>query len=315
MQHRHPKIFSGRSNPELAKKITQYLNIELGDNTIRDFSDGETWVKYNENIRGADVFLIQSTNAPPRNLLELLIMIDAAKRASAKRITAVIPYFGYARQERKDQPRVSITAKLVANLLTTAGADRVLSMEMHAAQIQGFFDIPLDHLYAANIFADYFKSKNIENLVVVSPDIGGIRRARAYARRLNAPIAMIDKRRPKQNVAEVVSLIGEVKGRTVILFDDICDTAGTLTAAAKYLADAGAKEVYAGCSHAILSRDAIAKISEAPITELVVTDTLQLPTEKRIEKIKTLSVAEVFGKAIMRIHNEESISSLFDEVM
>lgn len=299
----------------MAKKITQYLNIELGDNTIRDFSDGETWVKYNENIRGADVFLIQSTNAPPRNLLELLIMIDAAKRASAKRITAVIPYFGYARQDRKDQPRVSITAKLVANLLTTAGADRVLSMEMHAAQIQGFFDIPLDHLYAANIFADYFKSKNIENLVVVSPDIGGIRRARAYARRLNAPIAMIDKRRPKQNVAEVVSLIGEVKGRTVILFDDICDTAGTLTAAAKYLADAGAKEVYAGCSHAILSRDAIAKISEAPITELVVTDTLQLPTEKRIEKIKTLSVAEVFGKAIMRIHNEESISSLFDEVM
>ena len=315
MQQRHPKIFSGRSNPELAQKIAHYLNIELGDNTIVDFSDGETWVKYNENIRGADVFLIQSTNAPASNILELLIMIDAAKRASAKRITAVIPYFGYARQDRKDQPRVSITAKLVANLLTTAGADRVLSMELHAAQIQGFFDIPLDHLYAANIFADYFKSKKLGNLVVVSPDIGGIRRARAYARRLHAPIAMIDKRRPKQNVSEVVNLIGEVKGRNVILFDDICDTAGTLTAAARHLADAGANEIYAGCTHAILSKDSMTKIMYEPITDLVVTDTLHLPEEKRTDKIKRLSVAEIFGKAIMRIHNEESISSLFEEVI
>lgn len=315
MQQRYPKIFFGRSNPELAHKIARYLNIEPGDSDIKDFSDGETWVKYNENIRGTDVFLVQSTNAPSRNLLELLIMIDAARRASAQRITAVIPYFGYARQDRKDQPRVSITAKLVANLLTTAGADRVLSMELHAAQIQGFFDIPLDHLYAAGIFAEYFQRKGIKNPVVVAPDIGGIRRARAYARRLNAPIAMIDKRRPKQNIAEVVNLIGEVKGRNVILFDDICDTAGTLTAAARYMADCGATEIYAGCTHAILSKDAIGKITNAPITELVVTDTVPLPEEKKIEKIKILSVAEIFGKAILRIHNEESISSLFDEMM
>jgi len=312
LQQRHPKIFSGRSNPDLARKIARYLNIELGDNDIRDFSDGETWVKFNENIRGADVFLIQSTNAPARNLLELLIMIDAARRASAMRITAVIPYFGYARQDRKDQPRVAITAKLVANLLTTAGADRVLSMDMHAPQIQGFFDIPLDHLYAVGIFADYFNKKQIDDPVVVSPDIGGIRRARAYAKRLNAPIAMIDKRRPKQNVAEVMHLIGEVKDRNVILFDDICDTGGTLTAAANYLKEKGAREIYAGCTHPILSADAPQKILESAITELVVTDTIYLPPEKRNEKITILSVAELFGRAIMRIHNEESISSLFD---
>lgn len=315
MQQRHPKIFAGRSNPELAERIAGYLNIQLGDRDIRDFSDGETWVRYNENIRGTDVFLIQSTNSPHRNLVELLIMIDAARRASAKRITAVIPYFGYARQDRKDQPRVSITAKLVANLLTTAGADRVLSMELHAAQIQGFFDIPLDHLYAAGIFVEYFQKKGLQDIVVVAPDIGGIRRARAYARRLNAPIAMIDKRRPKQNVAEVMNLIGQVKGKTVILFDDICDTAGTLTAAATYLANEGAKEIYAGCTHAILSRNAPERIEASPITELVVTDTVYVSEDKKTPKLTILSVAEIFGKAILRIHNEESISSLFDEVV
>ena len=312
LQQRHPKIFTGRANQGLANRIAAYLDMELGDNDIRDFSDGEVWVKYNENIRGADVFLIQSTNSPPRNLLELLIMIDAARRASAMRITAVLPYFGYARQDRKDQPRVSITAKLMANLLTTAGADRVLAMDMHAPQIQGFFDIPLDHLYAVSIFTDYFRGKEIEEPVVVSPDIGGIRRARAYAKRLNAPIALIDKRRPKQNVAEVMHLIGDVKGRNVILVDDICDTAGTLTAAANYLKKHGARDIYAGCTHAILSGDAPQKIMDCALTELVVTDTVLLPPEKQNEKIKILSVAELFGRAIMRIHNEESISSLFD---
>ncbi|RMD99098.1 MAG: ribose-phosphate pyrophosphokinase [Calditrichaeota bacterium] len=312
LRQRHPKIFTGRSNPDLAQKIATYLDMELGDNDILDFKDGEVWVKYNENIRGADVFLIQPTNSPARNLLELLIMIDAARRASAMRITAVIPYFGYARQDRKDQPRVAITAKLVANLLTTAGADRILTMDMHAAQIQGFFDIPLDHLYAVTIFADYFRAKNLEDVVVVSPDIGGIRRARAYAKRLNAPLAMIDKRRPRQNVAKVLHLIGTVKDKNVILFDDICDTGGTLAAAANYLREHGAREIYAGCTHAILSGEAPKIIQESALTELVVTDTIYLPPEKKNEKIKVLSVAEMFGRAIMRIHNEESISSLFD---
>ncbi|MDQ7066152.1 MAG: ribose-phosphate pyrophosphokinase [candidate division KSB1 bacterium] len=312
LQQRHPKIFTGRSNPALARKIADYLDMELGDNDIRDFSDGEIWVKYNENIRGADVFLIQSTNSPPRNLMELLIMIDAARRASAMRVTAVIPYFGYARQDRKDQPRVAITAKLVANLLTTSGADRVLTMDMHAPQIQGFFDIPLDHLYAVTIFTDYFRKKELDDFVVVSPDIGGIRRARSYAKRLNAPIAMIDKRRPRQNVAEVLHVIGDVKGRNVIMVDDICDTAGTLAAAANFLKEKGAREIYAGCTHAILSGNAVEKIQNSAVTELVVTDTVHLPPEKKIDKIKVLSVAELFGRAIMRIHNEESISSLFD---
>lgn len=314
MQRRHPKIFAGRSNPELAAKVASYLNIALGECDIRNFSDGEIWVKFNENIRGVDVFLIQSTNSPERNMLELLILIDAARRASATRITAVIPYFGYARQDRKDQPRVSITAKLVANLLTTAGADRILAMDLHAPQIQGFFDIPLDHLYAVSLFAEYFKAKELEDLVVVSPDIGGIRRARAYAKRMNAPIAMIDKRRPRQNVAKVLHLIGEVRGKNVILIDDICDTAGTLVAAAEYLKKKGAQQIYAGCTHAILSGDAVEKIADSALTELVVTDTIAIPEEKRIEKLKILSVAELIGKAILRIHNEETISSLFDTI-
>jgi len=312
METRPPKLFAGRSNLPLAKKIVDCLGVELGDSDIKQFSDGEIFVKYNENIRGIDVFLIQSTNSSSDNLLELLIMIDAAKRASAKRISAVIPYFGYARQDRKDQSRVSISAKLVANLLTTAGADRVLTMEMHATQIQGFFDIPLDHMYAAKIFSEYFIEKNIQNPVVCAPDIGGIRRARAYAKRLQAPIAMIDKRRPKQNVAEVMHVIGNVEGKNVILFDDICDTAGTLVAGARYLHDIGAKKIYAGCTHPVLSGDAIQRIEDSPIAELVVTDTIYLPESKRIDKIKILSVADTFGKAIMRTHNEESISSLFD---
>lgn len=308
----HPRLFSGRANPELAQKIGAYLNLALGQNEFRDFSDGETWVKYCENIRGADVFIIQSTCSPPRNLLELLIMCDAARRASARRITAVIPYFGYARQDRKDQPRVSITAKLVANLLTTAGADRVLTMDLHAPQIQGFFDIPVDHLYSAAIFSDYYRSKGISDLVVVSPDIGGTHLARAYAKRLNAPMAMVDKRRPGPDDVEIMNVIGNVGRKNCLIIDDICDTAGTLTKAAMKLKEMGALEIYASCTHAILSGPAVERLRKAPITEMTVTDTVAIPREKSLPKMKVLSVAELFGRAIMRIHNEESISSLFD---
>jgi ribose-phosphate pyrophosphokinase len=308
----HPRLFSGRAHPELAQRIAAYLNLELGKNEFQEFSDGETWVKFCENIRGQDVFIIQPTCAPPRNLLELLIMIDAAKRASARRITAVIPYFGYARQDRKDQPRVSITAKLVANLLTTAGAHRILTMDLHAPQIQGFFDIPLDHLYSATIFVDYFRAKKIPDLVVVSPDIGGSHLARAYAKRLNAPIAVVDKRRPRPNAVEMTNVIGNVEGMNALLIDDICDTAGTLTMAAAKLKERGAKRVFAACTHAILSGPAVERLANSVIDELVVSDSVPIDKSKQYERLKILSVGELFGRAIMRIHNEESISLLFD---
>jgi ribose-phosphate pyrophosphokinase len=263
----HPRLFSGRAHPELAQRIAAYLNLELGKNEFREFSDGETWVKYCENIRGQDICIIQPTGAPARNLLELLIMIDAARRASARRITAVIPYFGYARQDRKDQPRVSITAKLVANLLMTAGADRILTMDLHAPQIQGFFDIPLDHLYSAAIFTDYFRAKKIPDLVVVSPDIGGSHLARAYAKRLNTPIAVVDKRRPRPNAVEMTTVIGNVEGMNALLIDDICDTVGTLTMAAAKLKERGAKKVLAACTHAILSGPAVERLASSVIDE------------------------------------------------
>jgi ribose-phosphate pyrophosphokinase len=308
----HPRLFSGRAHPELAQRIAAYLNLELGKNEFREFSDGETWVKYCENIRGQDLFIIQPTGAPARNLLELLIMIDAARRASARRITAVIPYFGYARQDRKDQPRVSITAKLVANLLMTAGADRILTMDLHAPQIQGFFDIPLDHLYSAAIFTDYFRAKKISDLVVVSPDIGGSHLARAYAKRLNTPIAVVDKRRPRPNAVEMTSVIGNVEGMNALLIDDICDTAGTLTMAAAKLKERGAKQVLAACTHAILSGPAVERLANSVIDEIVFTDSVPIDKSKHFGRMKILSVGELFGRAIMRIHNEESISSLFD---
>lgn len=308
----HPRLFSGRAHPELAQRIAAYLNLELGKNEFQEFSDGETWVKFCENIRGQDVFIIQPTCAPARNLLELLIMIDAAKRASARRITAVMPYFGYARQDRKDQPRVSITAKLVANLLTTAGANRILTMDLHAPQIQGFFDIPVDHLYSATIFADYFRSKKIPDLVVVSPDIGGSHLARAYAKRLNAPIAVVDKRRPRPNAVEMTNVIGNVEGMNALLIDDICDTGGTLTMAAAKLKERGAKKVLAACTHAILSGPAVERLVNSVIDELVVSDSVPIDKSKQYERMKILSVGELFGRAIMRIHNEESISLLFD---
>jgi ribose-phosphate pyrophosphokinase len=308
----HPRLFSGRAHPELAQRIAAYLNLELGKNEFREFSDGETWVKYCENIRGQDIFIIQPTGAPARNLLELLIMIDAARRASARRITAVIPYFGYARQDRKDQPRVSITAKLVANLLMTAGADRILTMDLHAPQIQGFFDIPLDHLYSAAIFTDYFRAKKIPDLVVVSPDIGGSHLARAYAKRLNTPIAVVDKRRPRPNAVEMTTVIGNVEGMNALLIDDICDTAGTLTMAAAKLKERGAKKVLAACTHAILSGPAVERLASSVIDEIVFTDSVPIDKSKHFDRMKILSVGELFGRAIMRIHNEESISSLFD---
>lgn len=307
-----PKLFSGNSNRVLAEKIADYLQILLGAAKISYFSDGEIWVKYNENIRGADVFIIQATNSPPQNMLELLIMIDAARRASAEKITAVIPYFGYARQDRKDQPRVSITAKLIANLITTAGANRVLTMDLHAPQIQGFFDIPVDHLYAATIFCDYYRDMKVPNLTVVSPDIGGIPLARAYAKRLNAPLALIDKRRPKHNEAEILHIIGDVNGRNILIIDDIVDTAGTLSQAATALKQNNALDIFVACTHPILSGPAIKRLSEAPITKITVTDTIFLPPEKQIEKIEVLTASGLFGEAIKRIHGEESISSLFD---
>ncbi|MFQ5823599.1 MAG: ribose-phosphate diphosphokinase [bacterium] len=307
-----PKLFSGNSNRVLAEKIADYLQIPLGAAKISYFSDGEIWVKYNENIRGADVFIIQATNSPPQNMLELLIMIDAARRASAEKITAVIPYFGYARQDRKDQPRVSITAKLIANLITTAGANRVLTMDLHAPQIQGFFDIPVDHLYAATIFCDYYRDMKVPNLTVVSPDIGGIPLARAYAKRLNAPLALIDKRRPKHNEAEILHIIGDVNGRNILIIDDIVDTAGTLSQAATALKQNNALDIFVACTHPILSGPAIKRLSEAPITKITVTDTIFLPPEKQIEKIEVLTASGLFGEAIKRIHGEESISSLFD---
>lgn len=306
------KIFSGTANRKLAEKIASHLGQQLGKIKIRRFSDGEIWVKYNENIRGADVFIVQSTNSPAENILELLIMIDAARRASASRITAVIPYYGYARQDRKDQPRVSITAKLIANLITKAGADRILTMDLHAPQIQGFFDIPLDHLYAAVVFADYYRKKRIQDLVVVAPDIGSIRLARAYAKRLEADLAMVDKRRSQPNMVEAINVIGEVEGKNILIIDDMVDTARTLTEAAKILKTRGGRDIYAACTHPILSGEAINRIEQSPILRLSVTDTIFIPPEKRMEKIEILSVAGLFAEAIKRIHEGKSISSLFD---
>lgn len=306
------KIFSGKASAALTQKIVSYLDIPPGDSSIKIFSDGEIWVKYNENIRGCDVFIVQSTCAPAENFMELLIMIDAARRSSARRITAVIPYFGYARQDRKDQPRVAITAKLVANLIRTAGADRVLTIDLHAPQIQGFFDIPLDHIYSSPILAEYFKKRNITDLVVLAPDIGGVKMARAYAKRLKAPLAIIDKRRSGPNQTEIMHLIGSVEGKNILIIDDIVDTAGTMVKAAERAGREGAKNIYAACTHPILSGDAIEKLKKSNITEFVVMDTIPLSKEKKINIINTLSVANLLGNAIKRIHNEESISILFD---
>ena len=309
------KIFSLNSNYPLAQEIAEQMGVELGKSSVKHFSDGEVQISIEESIRGCDVFIVQSTSAPVNeHLMELLIMIDAVKRASARTINVVMPYYGYARQDRKAKAREPITAKLVANLLETAGADRVIVLDLHAPQIQGFFDILIDHLVAVPILSDYFKTKNFnpEDLVVVSPDHGGVTRARKMAERLKAPIAIIDKRRPKPNVAEVMNIVGNIEGKTCILIDDIIDTAGTITIGANALIESGAKEVYACCSHPVLSGPAIERIENSAIKELVVTNTIQLAEEKMSPKVKQLSVANLMAEAISRVYENKSVSTLFD---
>lgn len=308
--HRQPLIFSGSSTKKLTQKICEYLNLSPGKVDVKTFSDGEIWVKFQENIRGRDLYIVQSTMPPSENLMELLIMLDAAKRASASRVTAVLPYFGYARQDRKDQPRVAITAKLVANLITTAGADRVITMDLHAAQIQGFFDIPFDHLYASPVFSGLFAEGDSENLVVVSPDVGGIKLARSYAKRLNAGLVVIDKRRPKHNIVEVMQIIGDVANKNVLIVDDLIDTGGTFVNAVNALKERGALNVYGAVSHALLSGDAVNKINQSALAKLYVTDSIPLHTES--EKIVVRSASGLLAEAIIRSNRNESISSLFE---
>ena len=308
------KIIAGNSSKELAQKIADYIGVSVLDCEVGTFSDGEICVNMNETVRGCDVFVVQSTNSPVNdNLMELLILIDALKRASAGRITAVIPYYGYARQDRKAKSRDPITAKLVANLLTAAGADRVLTMDLHAAQIQGYFDIPVDHLLGQNLLANYFNKLGLEDITVVSPDLGSVTRSRKFANQLDGdvPLAIIDKRRPKANVCEIMNIIGDVKDKNVILLDDMIDTAGTICNAANALKEFGAKEVYACCTHAVLSGPAIERIEASAISELIVLDTIQLPEEKKIDKIQVKTVAHLFGDAIKKIFANESISQLF----
>ncbi|WP_024614185.1 ribose-phosphate diphosphokinase [Clostridium sp. Ade.TY] len=313
---RNIKIFTGNSHPELAQEIAKILGLEVGAGDVGTFSDGEISVNIGETVRGADVFIVQSTCSPVNNnLMELLIMIDAFKRASAGRITAVIPYYGYARQDRKAKSRDPITAKLVADLLTTAGAHRVLTMDLHAAQIQGYFNIPVDHLVGSPILSKYFVDKGLsdqDDVVVVSPDLGSVTRARKFADRLHAPIAIIDKRRPKANVSEIMNIIGDVEGKRCILIDDMIDTAGTITNAANALKDLGAKNVYACCTHGVLSGPAFERINNSAIEELVMLDTIKLPDNIDKEKFKSISVAPIFAEAIKRIYDDEPISKLFE---
>jgi ribose-phosphate pyrophosphokinase len=306
-------LVTGNANPQLAQEIAEHIGVALADCTVNRFKDGEVHIKLGESVRGCNVFVIQPTSAPVNeHLMELLILVDAVKRASARTVNVVIPYYGYARQDRKARARDPITAKLVANLLEKAGANRVICMDLHAGQIQGFFDIPLDHLVGMPILANYFLEKKIKNPVVVSPDMGGVTRARALAERLGAPLAIIDKRRPDVNVAEVMNIIGEIQGKTAIIIDDMIDTAGTITLGARALIERGAEEVYACCIHPVLSGDGVDKLMQSDIREIVVTNTIALAPEKRIDKIKVLSVAELIAEAIMRVHTHKSISQLFD---
>lgn len=307
------KLITGNANRPLALKVSQYYGRPLTDATVTTFSDGEIMVQINENIRGADVFVIQPTCAPVNhNIMELLLIIDALKRASARRITAVIPYYGYARQDRKVQPRVPISSKLVADLITAAGANRLIAIDLHAAQIQGFFNIPVDHLYAAPVLADYIRRCNFESLVIVSPDAGGVERARAFAKRLNASLAIVDKRREAANVSKVMHVIGDVKDKDVAILDDMIDTAGTITQAAQALKENGAKRVYALCSHAVLSGPAVDRINDSVIEEVITTDTIPLDSKlEACKKIRVLSIAPLLAEAIKRIHEETSVSSLF----
>ncbi|UOQ91354.1 ribose-phosphate diphosphokinase [Halobacillus shinanisalinarum] len=307
------KVFSLNSNPELAEEIAENIGTNLGKCTVTRFSDGEIQINIDESIRGCDVYVVQSTCAPVnQHIMELLIMIDALKRASASTINIVMPYYGYARQDRKARAREPITAKLVANLLETAGASRVIMLDLHAPQIQGFFDMPIDHLVGVPILSDYFEEKNFDDVVIVSPDHGGVTRARKMADRLKAPIAIIDKRRPRPNVAEVMNIVGNIEGKTAIMIDDIIDTAGTITLAANALVENGAKDVYACCTHPVLSGPAIERIDNSNIKELVVTNTIPLGEDKESEKITPLSVAPLISEAIIRVHERQSVSILFD---
>jgi len=306
-------IFTGNANPKLAKEICKYLKMPLGDALVTTFSEGEIRVKINENVRGRDVFIIQPTCAPVNNnLMELLILIDSLKRASAKRITAVLPYFGYARQDRKDQPRVPITAKLVANLITTAGVDRILTVDLHAGQIQGFFDIPMDHLYAVNIFVSHIKKIKLKDIVIVSPDVGGIKMARAYAKKFEAPLAIVDKRRISGEDTEAMNILGEIKGKNLIIVDDLVATASSLVEAAVALKKQGGKEIYAAITHPVLSELAIKRINDSSIKKVFVTNTIPVENGKKHKKIEVLSIAPLLAEAIKRIHNEESVSCLFN---
>ncbi len=307
------RLITGNANPQLASKIAAYVGEKQTDCTVTRFSDAEVFVQINENVRGADLFIIQSTNPPAENLMELLMLIEAARRASAMRITAVIPYYGYARQDRKDRPRVPITAKLVANLITTAGADRIMTMDLHASQIQGFFDLPHDHLYSAGVFNDFFRKMNLPNLVVVCPDVGSLKLARSTASALGGELAIVDKRRARPNVSEVMNLIGDVEGKTVLLRDDMVDTGGSICQAAQFCRERGAGDIYAACTHGVLSGSALEKIEKSPIKKFVICDSIDQSNKKLSGKFEVLTCSELIGEAIKRIFEEQSVSSLFEE--
>jgi ribose-phosphate pyrophosphokinase len=306
------KLLSGTANRALAEEIARNVGVDLCRTTVTRFADGEIFVRIDENVRGADVFIIQPTNPPAETIMELLLMIDAARRASAARITCVMPYYGYSRQDRKDQPRVAIGAKLLANMIQTARADRVLGVDFHQHQLQGFFDIPVDHLYAAPVMVSHFRRKELRDLVVVAPDVGSAKMARGFAKRLNGTLAIIDKRRPTPNVSEVLNVVGEVEGRDCLIPDDMIDTAGTVTEAARALKRLGAKDIYVCATHALLSGPAVQRLSEAPIAEVAVTDTIAIPPERCFPTLKVLSVGELLAKAIRFTHSEQSVSSLFE---
>jgi ribose-phosphate pyrophosphokinase len=307
------KLLVGSGNPALSREIAKHLGVDPARSTITRFADGEIFVRIDENVRGNDVFILQPTNPPAENIMELLLLIDAVKRASAARITCVMPYYGYSRQDRKDQPRVAIGAKLMANMIVAAGANRVLGLDFHQHQLQGFFDVPVDHLYAAPVFVSHYKKKNLHDLVVVAPDVGSAKMARGFAKRLNGSLAIIDKRRPKPNQSEVVNVVGEVEGKDCLLTDDMIDTAGTVSEASRALKDLGAKDVYVCATHALLSGPAVERLRNAPITEVTVTDTVRIPEEKHFPQLQVLSVGELLSKAIRYIHSEQSVSSLFEQ--
>jgi ribose-phosphate pyrophosphokinase len=307
-------LLAGRANPPLAQEIGERIGKSPDAATIKQFADGEIFVRIDRNARGRDVFIIQPTPAPSDSIMELLLLLDAAHRASAARVTAVIPYFGYGRQDRKDQPRVSIGAKLVANLIVAAGADRVISIDFHQHQIQGFFDIPVDHLYAAPVITRYFRNLALDDLAVVAPDVGSAKMARGYARRLDASFAIIDKRRPKANMSEVLNVVGEVEGMNCLVVDDMVDTAGTLANAVHALKDRGAKTVYAAATHALFSGEAVSRLRDAPLEEMVVTNTVHVPEHKRFDNLRVLSVADLLAKAIDHVHSNESVTELFETI-